>query len=609
MTTVESPNTPKHFIAQIIDADVAAGKWGAAGDASVVRTRFPPEPNGYLHIGHAKSICLNFGLAERHGGKFFLRFDDTNPVKEEIEYVEAIKRDIMWLGADWDGPSGGGLRWASNYFQRMYDWAVELIEKGLAYVCELSGDEVRAARGTPTQPGTPSPYRDRPTSESLDLFARMKAGAFPDGSKTLRAKIDMASPNFNLRDPVMYRVLHAHHHNTGDAWCVYPMYDWAHGLEDSIEGITHSLCTLEFEDHRPLYNWFVEAINKDRGPGSKWGPKIHHPQQIEFAKLRLTYIMLGKRRLIELVRDKHVSGWDDPRMSTISGFRRRGYTAEAIRSFCDDVGVTKFDSTLDFGRLEESLRADLNKRAPRRMAVLRPLKLVIENWGEGGDPQRAEWLDAVNNPEDASAGARKVPFGRELFIEADDFMVDAPSKFFRLAPGREVRLRYGYRVTCTGYETDPKTGAVTLVRCTYDPQTRGGESPQPDAEGKVRKVKGTIHWVSAAHAVAAEVRLFDRLWTVEEPDRKPKDAPESWHFTQTMNPNSLEVVENAMVEPALVDDAKAAGEEWPDGIARFQFERMGYFCVDPDSNAGAGKLVFNRTATLKDTWAKVSGKD
>ena len=608
MTTVESPNAPKHFIAQIIDADIASGKWGAPGDQSVVRTRFPPEPNGYLHIGHAKSICLNYGLAELHGGKFFLRFDDTNPVKEEIEYVEAIKRDIKWLGADWDGASGAGLRWASNYFQQLYDWAVELIEKGLAYVCELSGEEVRATRGTPTVPGKASPYRDRPVAESLDLFARMKAGEFADGSKTLRAKIDMASPNFNMRDPVMYRVLHAHHHNTGDAWCVYPMYDWAHGLEDSIEGITHSLCTLEFEDHRPLYNWFIEAINKDRGPGSKWGKTIHHPQQIEFAKLRLTHIMLGKRRLVELVRDKHVRGWDDPRMSTISAFRRRGYTAEAIRSFCDAVGVTKFDSVIDFGRLEEALRDDLNKRAPPRMAVLKPVKLVIENWADGGDAERTEWMEAVNNPEDASAGTRKVPFTRELYIDADDFMVDAPKKFFRLAPGREVRLRYGYWVTCTGYETDEKSGEVTLIRCTYDPQTRGGESPPADAEGHVRKVKGTIHWVSAAHAARAEVRLFDRLWTVEEPDRKPKDAPADWHFTQTMNPDSLEVIADAMVEPALGEDARDAGAQWADGIARFQFERIGYFCVDPDTDASAGKLVFNRTATLKDTWAKVAGK-
>ena len=622
MTTVESPNTPRHFIQQIIDADVASGKWGAPGDASVVRTRFPPEPNGYLHIGHAKSICLNYGLAERHGGRFFLRFDDTNPAKEEMEYVEAIKRDVRWLGADWDGPHGAGIRFASDYFDQLYGWARELVEKGLAYVCELSGEEVRAMRGTPTEPGTPSPYRDRPAAESLDLLERMKAGAFPDGSKTLRAKIDMASPNFNLRDPVMYRVLHAHHHNTGDTWCIYPMYDWAHGLEDSIEGITHSLCTLEFENHRPLYDWFIEAINTERGPGSRWGAPIRHPQQIEFAKLRLTYTLMGKRRLIELVRDGHVAGWDDPRMSTISGFRRRGYTPEAIRTFCDDVGVTKFDSTIDVGRLEESLRADLNRRAPRRMAVLRPLKLIIENWGDGGGAERTEQMEAVNNPEDAGAGTRTVPFTRELYIERDDFMVDAPRKFFRLAPGREVRLRYGYWVTCTGYETDPATGEVVLVRCTYDPQTKGGDSPPPDAEGKVRKVKGTLHWVSAEHSVRAEVRLFDRLWMVEEPDRKPKDAPEHWHFTDSLNPDSLEVIANAMVEPALAEDAKSAAANWPDGIARFQFERLGYFCVDADTSINAGAtpppsgrgqgggalLVFNRTTTLKDTWAKVAKK-
>ncbi len=610
MTTIESPNTPTHFIAQMVDADVAAGKWGAPGDASVVCTRFPPEPNGYLHIGHAKSICLNFGLAQQHGGKFFLRFDDTNPAKEEQEYVEAIKRDVLWLGADWDGPNGAGIRFASNYFQQVYDWAEELIEKGLAYVCDLTGEEMRQMRGSATEAGTPSPFRNRLPAESIDLLRRMKAGEFPDGSKTLRAKIDMASPNFNLRDPVMYRVVHEHHHNTGDEWCIYPMYDWAHGLEDSIEGITHSLCTLEFENHRPLYDWFIDAINTDRGQGSKWGEKIHHPQQTEFAKLRLTYILMGKRRLVELVRDKHVSGWDDPRMSTISGFRRRGYTARAIRTFCEDAGVTKFDATIDFSRLENILREDLNKRTLRRMVVQHPIKLIIENWADGGDANRTELMAAVNNPENASAGTRQVPLMRELLIERDDFMIDAPRKFFRLAPGREVRLRYGYWVTCTGYETDPVSGEVTVVRCTYDLQTKGGNAPPPDADGKQRKVKGTIHWVSAAHAVPVQVRLFDRLFTVEEPDRKPKDAPESWHFTDSLNPDSVEVIEGAMAEPALAEDAQNARDAWEDGIARFQFERIGYFCVDPDTvvSDSAPKLVFNRTATLKDTWAKVAKK-
>jgi glutaminyl-tRNA synthetase len=612
------------FIRQKIDEDIAAGRWGPPGDRSIVRTRFPPEPNGYLHIGHAKSIALNFGVAAEYGGACNLRFDDTNPEKEEQEYVDSIIRDVRWLGFRWPGAAGdgatsradgapvppgaslaaAGVLFASDCFQPMYDFAVELIRKGLAYVDDQSAEEIRRGRGALTEPGTPSPFRDRPIEESLDLFERMRKGEFPDGSRVLRAKIDMASGNINLRDPVMYRIVNASHHRTGDEWHIYPMYDWAHGLEDSIEGITHSICTLEFEDHRPLYNWFIEAINQGRtadGSG-EWGRKIHHPQQIEFARLNLNYTVMSKRKLLTLVTDRHVRAWDDPRMPTISGLRRRGCTPESIRVFAEDTGVTKFNAVVDVARLENAVRDDLNRRAPRRMVVLRPLKVTIENWSAGASGQpHTEWLEAINNPEDESAGGRKVPFSGELYIEHDDFMEDPPKKFFRLAPGAEVRLRYGYWITCTGVEKDA-SGAVTAIRATYDPQTRGGDSPPPDADGKVRKVKGTLHWVSAARAIDIEARLFDRLFSAETPDRKPKDAPEDWDFRQNLNADSLEIV-HAKAEPALLDPA---GEpDWPDAIRRFQFERLGYFCIDPDSNGD--RLVVNRTVTLKDTWAKMAG--
>jgi len=576
-----------NFIEQIVEADNAARKWGVdARGTPKVCTRFPPEPNGYLHIGHAKSICLNFGLAKKYGGKFNLRFDDTNPTKEEQEYVDSIIRDVRWLGGEFDpklGASGGGLFFASNYFQKMYDFAEELVRKGKAYVCELSAEEVSARRGKPGVPAT-SPFRDRSIEESLGLLREMRAGKFPNGAKTLRARIDLASPNFNLRDPVMYRIVHETHHNTGDAWCLYPMYDWAHGLEDSIEGITHSICTLEFEDHRPLYDWFIDSINEGRGEASPWGPKIHHPQQIEFARLNLTYTVMSKRFLLKLVQEKRVSGWDDPRMPTISAFRRRGYTPESIQWFCDEVGVTKVKSVIDFGRLENSIREHLNATAPRRMAVLRPLKVVIENYPIG----QVEEFAAQNNPEDAGAGTRMVPFSRELYIEREDFMETPPKKFFRLTVGSEVRFRWAYLVTCTGVVKDD-AGSVTEVRCTYDPATKGGDAPDG------RKVKGTIHWVSATHAIPAEVRLFDRLFNVEEPGKRTGE------LLDDLNPNSLEVV-TARVEPSL-KDAKV-GE-------RFQFERTGYFCVDRESGPahggeGAAGLVFNRTVTLKDSWAKES---
>lgn len=588
MTTAPDPGTSPgrpsepaaghqpHFIDEIIQADNASGKWGGR-----VHTRFPPEPNGYLHIGHAKSICLNYSLAERYGGTFNLRFDDTNPAKEEQEYVDAIKADVKWLGADWEGPRGGGLCFASDYFERMYGWAVELIKKGRAYVCDLSAEEVSARRGKPGVPAT-SPFRDRPVEESLRLIEEMRAGKWPDGSKSVRAKIDLASPNFNLRDPVMYRILHEEHHNTGAKWCIYPMYDWAHGLEDSIEGITHSICTLEFEDHRPLYNWFIEAINEGRtadGSGP-WGKRIHHPQQIEFAKLRPTYTVMSKRNLLKMVQDRVVEGWDDPRMPTLAAMRRRGYTPESIRAFCADVGVTRTESHIDVGRLENALRDHLNKVAPRRMAVLRPLKVVIENYPEG----KAEELDAVNNPEDPGAGTRKVPFSREIYIERDDFMEDPPKKFFRMSVGREVRLRYAYFVTCTGVVKDA-AGEIVELRATYDPATRGGDAPDG------RKVKATLHWVSAAAAVDAEVRLFDRLFKAEEPGKATGNAMDD------LNPESLKVL-RAKLEPSL--KGACEGE-------RFQFERMGYFCIDRDSRPGA--LVINRAVTLKDTWAKVAGQE
>jgi glutaminyl-tRNA synthetase len=558
--TPDATPAPSNFIREIILDDLKTNKYGGR-----VHTRFPPEPNGYLHIGHAKSININFGFAQEFGGKCNLRFDDTNPSKEEVEYVESIIEDVRWLGGDWDDR----LFYASDYFGQLYEWAVQLIKSGKAYVCDLSADEVRKQRGTLTEPGQESPYRNRSIEESLNLFERMKAGEFPDGARTLRAKIDMASPNLNLRDPVMYRILHAEHHRTGNQWCIYPMYDFAHGQSDSIEGITHSICTLEFEDHRPLYDWYVEQLG------------IYHPQQVEFDRLNLTYTVLSKRKLLQLVQQKHVSGWDDPRMPTISGLRRRGYTSEAIRNFCRRVGVSKTNGSTELGLLEYFLREDLNKRALRAMAVLRPLRVVIDNYPEG----QVEQMEAINNPEDAAAGSRAVPFSKVLYIEQDDFREDPPKQYFRLSPGREVRLRYGYFITCTGVVKD-SSGAVTEIHCTYDPATRGGNAPDG------RKVKSTIHWVSAAHAVDAEVRLYDNLFTVENPN----DAPEGKDFIANLNPNSLEVV-RAKLEPSLA--ATAPG-------SRYQFERLGYFCVDPDSTPQ--EPVFNRTVTLRDTWAKIEKK-
>lgn len=551
----------QHFIEQIINEDNRTGKFGGR-----VHTRFPPEPNGYLHIGHAKSICLNYGLAAKYpGGKFNLRFDDTNPTKEEQEYVDSIVEDVRWLGANWEDR----LLFGSDYFDQMYTWAVQLIRKGKAFVCDLNADEMSRHRGTLTQPGKESPFRNRTVEENLDLFERMRKGEFPDGSRTLRAKIDMGHANLNMRDPVMYRILHASHHRTGDKWCVYPMYDWAHGLEDSIEGITHSICTLEFEDHRPLYDWFLDELG------------IYHPQQIEFARLDLNYTVMSKRKLLELVTSGRVSGWDDPRMPTISGMRRRGYTPEAIRNFCERIGVAKFNSTIDVALLEHCVRDDLNRRALRVMAVLNPLRVVIENFPEG----KVDELDGVNNPEDASAGTRKVPFSKVIYIERDDFREDPPKQFFRLAPGREVRLRYAYFVTCTGVVKDSKTGEVTELRCTYDPATRGGDAPDG------RKVKGTIHWVSAAHAVRAAARLFSHLFS--NPD--PGDVPPGKDYTVNLNAQSLEVVHDAQLEPSL---AKAST-----GVP-YQFERLGYFCVD-SRDSRPDSLVFNRTVPLRDTWAKI----
>ncbi|MGH7242837.1 MAG: glutamine--tRNA ligase/YqeY domain fusion protein [Phycisphaerales bacterium] len=586
---------PLNFLEQIVEADNASKKWGTWGpkesaraDVPQVHTRFPPEPNGYLHVGHAKSICLNSGLAKKYGGKFNLRFDDTNPAKEEQEYVDAIIRDVKWLGGDFDtGPNAGGLYFASNYFDTMYAFTEELVKKGKAYVCQLSGEEVSARRGTPTVPAT-SPHRDRPIEESLKLLKEMHDGKHPNGAMTVRAKIDLASPNFNLRDPVMYRIIHEHHHNTGDKWSMYPMYDWAHGLEDSMEGITHSICTLEFENHRPLYDWFIDAINEGRGPGSQWGMPIHHPQQIEFAKLRPTYTVMSKRNLLKMVEDKVVGGWDDPRMPTISAMRRRGFPPEALRNFVTDVGVTKVESYIDVGRLENAVRDVLNKTAPRTMAVLRPLKVTIENWPEG----TIDELDFVINPEDASAGKRKVPFSKVIYIEREDFMEDPPKKFFRLAPGAEVRLRWAYFITCTGVEKDT-SGNISGIRATYDPQTRGGDAPVGPDGKPIKKVKGTIHWISAQHAVPAEARLFDRLFNTEVPGDR------TGNYMDDLNPNSLEVVQ-ALVEPWLAENAKY-NKETLEG-ARFQFERLGYFNVDKDS--APGKLVFNRTVTLKDSWAK-----
>jgi glutaminyl-tRNA synthetase len=555
------PAAPSNFIREIILDDLKTNKYGGR-----VHTRFPPEPNGYLHIGHAKSINLNFGLAAEFGGQCNLRFDDTNPSKEETEYVDSIVEDARWLGGDW----GDRMFYASDYFDQIYEWAVQLIKSGKAYVCDLSADEVRKQRGTLTEPGQDSPYRNRSVEENLDLFARMKAGEFPDGARTVRAKIDMASPNLNLRDPVMYRILHAEHHRTGNKWCIYPMYDFAHGQSDSIERITHSICTLEFEDHRPLYDWYVEQLG------------IYHPQQIEFDRLNLTYTLLSKRKLLQLVLQHLVNGWDDPRMPTISGLRRRGYTPEAIRNFCRRVGVSKTNGSTELGLLEYFLREDLNKRAVRVMAVLRPLRVIIDNYPEG----QVEHMEAVNNPEDPSQGSRRVPFSRVLYIEQDDFREDPPKQYFRLSPGREVRLRYAYLVTCTSVVKD-SSGQVTEVHCTYDPATRGGNTPDG------RKVKGTIHWVSAEHAIDAQVRLYDNLFTKEDPN----EVADGQDFTANLNPNSLEVVNASKLEPSL-RDAKPG--------SRYQFERLGYFSVDPDTSPQ--KLVFNRTVALRDTWAKIEKK-
>jgi len=553
------PAAPSHFVRDIIREDLATNRFGGR-----VHTRFPPEPNGYLHIGHAKSICMNFGLAKEFGGKCNLRFDDTNPSKEETEYVESIIEDVRWLGFDWEDR----LFYASDYFDQLYEWAVQLIKAGKAYVCDLSADEMRDYRGTLTEPGRESPYRNRSIEENLELFERMRAGEFPDGSRTLRAKIDMSSPNLNMRDPVMYRILHAEHHRSGNKWCIYPMYDFTHGQSDSIEGITHSICTLEFEDHRPLYDWYIEQLG------------IYHPRQIEFARLNLDYTVLSKRKLLTLVQKGYVSGWDDPRMPTISGIRRRGYTPEAIRNFCERIGVAKFNGTIEYSLLEHFVREDLNKTSLRAMAVLRPLKVVIDNYPEG----QVEELEAINNPEDASAGTRKVPFSRVLYIEQDDFREVPPKQYYRLSPGREVRLRYAYFVTCTGVVKDPATGQVVELHCTYDPASRGGNSPDG------RKVKSTIHWVSAAHAVEAEVRLYDKLFTCENPN----DESDGQEWTSHLNPNSLEVVSDAKIEPSL-----AAA---PPG-SRYQFERLGYFIVDRDSTPE--KRVFNRTVQLRDSWAKI----
>ena len=551
---------PSHFIRNIIAEDLAAGK-----NQERVHTRFPPEPNGYLHIGHAKSICLNFGLAAEFEGKCNLRFDDTNPSKEDVEYVESIKEDVRWLGFDWADRE----YYASDYFEQLYQFAIQLIKAGKAFVCDLNADQMREYRGTLTEPGKNSPYRGRSVDENLDLFQRMRAGEFADGSRTLRAKIDMASPNINLRDPVMYRVLRATHHRTGDKWCIYPTYDFAHGQSDSIEGITHSICTLEFEDHRPLYDWYLDQLG------------IHHPQQIEFARLNLTYTVLSKRKLLQLVQQKHVTGWDDPRMPTLAGIRRRGYTPEAIRIFCERIGVAKRNSTVDIAMLEHCLREDLNKRARRVMAVLRPIKVVLENYPKG----LVEELEAVNNPEDASMGTRKVPFSRDLYIERDDFREEPPKGFFRLSPGKEVRLRYAYIIKCIGVVKDPETGAVTELRCTYDPDTKSGSSQAQ------RKVKATIHWVSAQHALSAEARLYDHLFTKEDPD----DVPEGADWLANFNAKSLEVIKEARVEPFLVNAKKSE---------LYQFERLGYFCVDPIDTA-AGRLVFNRAVTLRDSWVKI----
>ncbi len=559
MAASPSP-APSNFIRDIILEDLKTNKHNGR-----VQTRFPPEPNGHLHIGHAKAICIDFGLADEFGGHTNLRFDDTNPEKEETEYVESIKADVNWLGYQWDG-----LFYASDYFDQLYGWAIKLIKDGKAYVDDLTAEEIREYRGTLTEPGRDSPYRNRSAEENLDLLERMRAGEFPDGSRTLRAKIDMASPNLNLRDPVMYRILHAEHHRTGNKWCIYPLYDYAHGQSDSIERVTHSLCTLEFESHRPLYNWFIEQLG------------IFPSRQIEFDRLNLTHTLLSKRKLLQLVQEGRVSGWNDPRMPTLGGIRRRGYTPEAIRNFVASIGASKTTGSIELAMLEHFVREDLNKRAARVMAVLRPLQVVIDNYPEN----HGEEMDAVNNPEDANAGTRKVPFSRVLYIEQDDFREVPPKGYFRLAPGREVRLRYGYFITCNSVVKNEK-GEVVEVHCSYDPATHGGNAPDG------RKVKSTIHWVSAAHAVDAEVRIYENLFTKEDPG----EVEEGQDFTANLNPNSLEVIANAKLEPSLAHAAVGS---------RYQFERLGYFCVDPDSKAG--KPVFNRTVALKDTWAKVEKK-
>ena len=551
---------PPNFIKHIIDADIKAGK-----NDGRVHTRFPPEPNGYLHIGHAKSICLNFGLAEEYSGLCNLRYDDTDPAKEEVEYVESIKQDVRWLGFDWEDRE----YYASDYFEQLFEFAVQLIKKGNAYVDSISADEIREYRGTLTEPGKNSPYRERSIEENLDLFERMRAGEYEEGEHVLRAKIDMASPNMLMRDPTLYRIKKVPHYRTDGLWVIYPMYDFTHCLSDSIEGITHSICTLEFEINRELYDWVLDQLD------------VYHPQQIEFARLNLSHTVLSKRKLIRLVAEGHVETWDDPRMPTISGLRRRGYTPKAVRNFCDRIGVAKADSMVDIALLEYCIREDLNKLAPRVMGVLRPLKVIIDNYPEN----EVEELDAINNPEDPNMGTRKVPFSRELYIEQDDFMEDPPRKFFRLAPGREVRLRYAYFITCVDVVKDPKTGAVIELHCTYDPETRGGDAPDG------RKVKGTLHWVSASHAVSAEVRLYEHFFVKENPN----EVEEGKDFTSNINPNSLEILANCMVEPSL-SEAKPG--------SRYQFERLGYFCVDAKDSAD-GSLLFNRTVTLRDTWAKI----
>ncbi len=562
MELPQSTTASANFIRHMIDEDLKSGKNGGK-----VATRFPPEPNGYLHIGHAKSICLNFGLARDYRGTCNLRFDDTNPIKEDVEYVESIQADVQWLGFQW-----AGLYYAADYFEKIFDYAVELIRLGKAYVCDLNADQMREYRGTLTEPGRNSPFRNRSVEENLDLFHRMRKGEFPDGAKVLRAKIDMASPNLNMRDPALYRIRRAHHHRTGDQWCIYPMYDYAHPLSDMIEGITHSICTLEFEDHRPFYDWVLDTLKTSC-----------HPQQIEFSRLNLNYTVMSKRKLLELVQGKHVSGWDDPRMPTIQGLRRRGYSPASIRDFCERVGVTKKDSCIEMSMLETCVREDLDRNAPRAMCVLKPLRVVIENYPEG----QVEEFEVQNHPNNPAAGTRKVPFSRVIYIEKDDFMENPPNKFFRLGPGKEVRLRSAYFIKCVSFTKDPKTGEVTELRCTYDPQTRGGSNP-PDG----RKVKGTLHWVSESHSAVAEVRLYDRLFAVEFPGAGGSD-----YLTQ-INPNSLVVLKDSRIEPSLLS---------AESESRFQFERQGYFCVDR-ADSKPGKPVFNRTVTLKDSWVKEQGK-